>query len=181
MMRFFKIVSALALLVGLGACVSMNPIELSDANAAAKSYGPAHAVGDRLKVRTTAYTRDEADHFTFGSMSAMGTPLKLGAVRSAAADWSKFPAGTRFSIDGDPAIYQIDDYGSALVGSDTIDIYQRDEFHMEMWGVRHVDIEILKWGSADESLRILKPRAGTEHVDVMIKALEKTLNLEGKQ
>lgn len=181
MMWVLKIVSVLALLVGLGACKSMTPTALTDAGTAAGTSRVVHAVGDQLKVRTTAYTRDEADHFTYGSMSAMGTPLKLGAVRSAAADWSKFPAGTLFSISGDPSIYQIDDYGSALVGSETIDIYQRDEFHMEMWGVRHVEIEILKLGSAEESLQILKPRAGRAHIDAMIVALEKTISHGGKR
>ena len=134
---------------------------------------PVAKSGQTLKVRTTAYHRDEADHFTFGSMSAMGTPLKSrGPTRSAAADWSRFPAGTKFHIVGDPVVYQIDDYGSALVGTGTIDLYQPDDFAMERWGAREVEIEILSWGSAEKSLSILKGRAGHEHVDRMIASLE---------
>jgi 3D (Asp-Asp-Asp) domain-containing protein len=141
---------------------------------------PAPKSGQTLSVRTTAYHRDEADHFTFGSMSAMGTPLKSrGPTRSAAADWSRFPAGTKFHIAGDPVIYEIDDYGSALVGTETIDLCQPDDFAMERWGAREVEIEILSWGSAEKSLSILKGRAGHEHVDQMIAALEP--QMEGSQ
>lgn len=128
---------------------------------------------DRLRVRATAYHRDEADHFSFGSMSALGTPLRAyGDVRSAAADWSRFPAGTEFQIAGDRVVYVVDDYGSALVGTDTVDLCQPDEFAMEDWGARQVDIEILKWGSRARSLEILKSRAGHAHVDTMIAAIE---------
>ena len=126
-----------------------------------------------MRVRTTAYARDEIDHFTFGSMSAMGKPLSArGPLRSAAADWSRFPAGTVFKIAGQPDLYRIDDYGSALVGTDTIDLYQPDEFAMEDWGVRHVDIEVLRWGSHAQSLKILQGRTGHDHVDKMVTALE---------
>ena len=54
----------------------------------------------------------------------MGKPLRFGMVRSAAADWSRYPVGTRFRIVGKPYEYVIDDYGSALVGTDTIDLYK---------------------------------------------------------
>ena len=29
---------------------------------------------------------------------------------------------------------------------------------MRRWGVRHVDIEIIAWGSEEESLKVLRPR-----------------------
>lgn len=38
-------------------------------------------------VRTTAYTHSESDHIVYGAKSAVGTDLKYGTVRSAAADW----------------------------------------------------------------------------------------------
>ena len=43
---------------------------------------------------------------------------------SAAADWSRFPLGTRFQIVGTQDRYVIDDYGGALVGTNTIDLYK---------------------------------------------------------
>ena len=36
-------------------------------------------------VRTTAYTHSESDHLKYGARTAVGTPLRHGAVRSAAA------------------------------------------------------------------------------------------------
>jgi 3D (Asp-Asp-Asp) domain-containing protein len=109
-------------------------------------------------VRTTAYTHSERDHVVFGKKNAAGGSLKYGNVRSAAADWSVYPVGTVFQIEGDPSVYEVDDYGSALVGTQTIDIYKPSKATMNQWGVRNVNINVLQWGSFDKSLAILKPR-----------------------
>ena len=62
-------------------------------------------------VRTTAYTHTESDHIGYGPRNAIGTSLKYtDQVRSAAADWSVYPLGTRFKIKGQPYIYVVDDY-----------------------------------------------------------------------
>ena len=124
-------------------------------------------------VRTTAYTHTEADHIEYGVRSAVGTTLKSAELRSAAADWSIYPQGTRFQIEGDPAIYVVDDYGSALVGTKTIDIYQPTKAAMNKYGTREVDIRVLSWGSRAKSLEILKPRARkAAHVRRMISRLQ---------
>jgi len=123
-------------------------------------------------VRTTAYSHTEADHIKYGELSAMGKPLRFGMVRSAAADWSRYPVGTRFRIVGRPYEYVIDDYGSALVGNDTIDLYKPSGERMDDWGVREVEIEIIAWGSFGKSLEILQPRKELgEHVQQMISAI----------
>ncbi|MBK8091939.1 MAG: 3D domain-containing protein [Verrucomicrobiaceae bacterium] len=120
-------------------------------------------------VRTTAYTHSEADHLQYGAQSAVGTRLNSGKIRSAAADWSIYPLGTVFQIKGDSSVYVVDDYGSALVGTRTIDIYQPSTRLMNRWGTRRVDIHILRWGSMSKSLAVLKPRAGkASHVREMI-------------
>ncbi len=120
-------------------------------------------------MRTTAYTHTESDHIKYGPRSAVGTPLLSGTVRSAAADWSVFPVGTVFQIQSDPSVYVIDDYGSALVGTRTIDIYQPTTNQMNLWGTRNVNIRILKWGSVTKSLAILAPRASkAPHIREMI-------------
>ena len=132
--------------------------------------------GQVLRVRTTAYCSDEHDHFTFGTMSALGEPLtSSGPVRSAAADWSEFPAGTTFRLVGHPEVFRIDDYGSALVGTRTIDLFFQNPIAMDEWGARKVEIEILKWGSRERSLKILQTRSGHEHIDDMIRGLESNL------
>ncbi len=125
-------------------------------------------------VRTTAYNHGEADHKRYGRKNAIGTPLKYGRVRSAAADWSRFPLGTKFRLLKDPnTIYVIDDYGKALVGKETIDLYKPSMRAMRQWGARQVEIEIIEWGSLKESLRILKPRAKyASHVRRMVWAIQ---------
>ena len=96
-----------------------------------------------------------------------------GAVRSAAADWSIYPVGTVFQIEGNPALYVVDDYGSALVGTRTIDLYKPSLSYVSRWGVRRVNITILKWGSFAKSLAILKPRENkAPHVRQMVARLE---------
>lgn len=125
-------------------------------------------------VRTTAYTHTEADHIQHGTSTAVGSELKFGRVRSAAADWSVYPVGTIFQIEGTPYVYQVDDYGSALVGTNTIDLYKPDKETMNQWGVRNVNIRVLKWGSFSKSLAIMKPRTKHEHVKKMVERIEKS-------
>jgi 3D (Asp-Asp-Asp) domain-containing protein len=125
-----------------------------------------------MMVRTTAYSHVEADHLTYGRKSAAGTNLQYGArVRSAAADWSKYPLGTRFMIEGLPYEYVVDDYGSALVGTETIDIYKPEMSTMNQWGVRNVPIKVIEWGSFEESRKILDGRKNVRHADHVRKML----------
>lgn len=128
--------------------------------------------GEVVEVRTTAYTHTEASHAKYGVRNAVGGRLRYGKVRSAAADWSRYPLGTRFRILGQPEVYVIDDYGSALVGKNTIDLYKPTVRSMDQWGVRHVEIEVIEWGCFDESLEVLLPRAGkAKHVAAMVRDL----------
>jgi 3D (Asp-Asp-Asp) domain-containing protein len=131
--------------------------------------------GTRItSVRTTAYTHSESDHIIYGARTAVGTQLKFGGVRSAAADWSVFPMGTIFQIEGTPHIYQVDDYGSALVGTNTIDIYQPTKEHMKAWGVRSVNIRVLKWGSFSRGVAIMKERQKYDHVRSMVNRIQRS-------
>ena len=119
-------------------------------------------------VRTTAYDSAEAG----GRHDACGGLLDCdGSVHSAAADWSRYPVGTRFQIVETGEICEIDDYGSALVGTNTIDLYKESGRDMRIWGVRMVHIKFLVWGSPRRSLEILSPRARSAHVRPMIAAL----------
>ncbi len=130
-----------------------------------------------MMVRTTAYTHSESDHVQYGRKSAAGNTLQYGSqVRSAAADWSKYPLGTRFQIEGMPYEYVVDDYGSALVGTETIDIYKPEKGTMNKWGVRNVPIRVLEWGSFEESRKILDGRKHVRHADhvrEMLREIEK--------
>ncbi len=123
----------------------------------------------RVHVRTTAYTAREPG----GTRNAIGRLLSGNRVMSAASDWSRFPLGTRFRIVGTSEEYEIDDYGGALIGTNTIDLYKTSTLQMRRWGVRHVDIDILKWGSEEESLKMLAGRGRHAHVRRMMAALNK--------
>jgi len=124
------------------------------------------------QVRTTAYTHTEAG----GRRNAVGTRLSGKNVMSAASDWSRWPLGTKFRIVDTDEVFQIDDYGSALIGTRTIDLYKTNRLAMKKWGVRSVDIDILEWGSTEKSLEVLAPRKGNRGVRQMIVALSKKPN-----
>lgn len=124
-------------------------------------------------VKTTAYSHVEADSLKYGRKNAFGTELRYDNVRSAAADWSVFPVGTLFRITGQPYTYRIDDYGSALVGTRTIDIYQPTKAGIKAWGSRMVEIEILKWGSYSRSREIMADRSRHPHVRAMLTSINR--------
>jgi len=127
-------------------------------------------------VRTTAYTHLEEDSLPYGTKSALGNDLQFGQIRSAAADWSRYPVGTRFKIKGLPYEYVVDDYGSALVGTDTIDLYKPNHSKMNQWGARHVGIEVLEWGSFEQSRKILRTREHkAQHVREMRQEIDKKI------
>jgi 3D (Asp-Asp-Asp) domain-containing protein len=129
-----------------------------------------HSANHRLsKVRTTAYSRNEKG----GRHNAVGMSLSGKRVMSAACDWSRYPLGTRFRIVDTKEEYIIDDYGTALIGTNTIDLYKPSRLDMKRWGVRHVDIDILEWGSNERSLKVLAPRSRHGHVRQMIAGLQK--------
>ena len=141
--------------------------------ATSASYGSlSKAHGPVRVVRTTAYHCKEADHIVYGSLSAYGTQLRYGKVRSAAADWSRYPIGTVFRIAGMPHLFIVDDYGSALVGKDTLDLYTRSKQEMNYWGARYVKVEFLRWGSYDLSYKLLAERSKYPHCRQMAMAIK---------
>ncbi|HEX8310981.1 MAG TPA: 3D domain-containing protein [Chthoniobacteraceae bacterium] len=123
-----------------------------------------------MTVRTTAYTHTEAG----GSKNAIGGRLRFKSdIISAASDWSWMPLGTRFRMVNNGRTYVIEDYGSALVGRKTVDLYMPTRKAMNAWGVRNVEIQILEWGSPAMSLKVLSPRQRNRHVRAMVVELRK--------
>jgi 3D (Asp-Asp-Asp) domain-containing protein len=96
-------------------------------------------------------------------------PPKVG---SAAADWSRWPAGTTFRVISTGQIYKVDDYGWALSGRNTIDLYMATPREMNSWGVRQEPIQVLRWGDRQESIRLLAPRQNHQHIKRMILELQ---------
>lgn len=118
-------------------------------------------------VRTTAYSHEENEVGAPWRKNAIGTYLKYGNVRSAAADWSRYPVGTKFKIKGLPHTYIVDDYGSALVGTNTIDIYHPNLTTMRLWGTRPAEISVIQWGDWERTLNILAGRTHYPHTRQM--------------
>jgi 3D (Asp-Asp-Asp) domain-containing protein len=94
---------------------------------------------------------------------------------SAAADWSRWPAGTIFRIVSTGQLYRVEDYGWALAGRNTIDLYMATPHEMNGWGVRSELIQVVQWGDPAESLRRLAPHTQYRHIKRMV------LELEGKE
>jgi len=125
-----------------------------------------------VEVKTTAYCHTERAHRRYGKRNAVDGRLAAAEFNSAAADWSRFPMGTKFRIVASNRLYVVDDYGSALVGTNTIDLYMPSRREMVSWGSRKVTIELLEVGSYQQSLKILKPRCRVTYVRHMVKDLE---------
>ena len=129
---------------------------------------PTYSLAQRQRyVRTTAYSHQENEPGAPWKKNAIGTFLKYGQVRSAAADWSKYPVGTKFKIKGLPHTYVIDDYGSALVGTNTVDIYHPTLRSMNRWGTRKTEISVIQWGDWERTLKILGGRKKYPHTRKM--------------
>ena len=95
-------------------------------------------------------------------------------IGSAAADWSRWPVGTTFRVLSTGQVYKVDDYGWALAGRNTIDLYMANRADMNRWGVRHEPIQVLRWGDRDASMALLTQRQHYKHCRRML------LQLEGK-
>jgi len=100
---------------------------------------------------------------------AVSKPPQIG---SAAADWSRWPAGTVFRLVSTGQNYRVEDYGWALSGRNTIDLYMANQREMNTWGARPETIEILKWGDPQESLQFLRRHQDYRHIKRMVLELE---------
>jgi 3D (Asp-Asp-Asp) domain-containing protein len=93
-------------------------------------------------------------------------------IGSAAADWSRWPAGTVFRLISTGQVYRVEDYGWALAGRNTIDLYMPSRGSMNSWGAREENIQILQWGDPNESLRLLQGHQGYRHIRRMVLELQ---------
>jgi 3D (Asp-Asp-Asp) domain-containing protein len=99
----------------------------------------------------------------------VGRPPKIG---SAAADWSRWPMGTTFRLLSTGQIYRVEDYGWALSGRNTIDLYMANQRDMNSWGARQEPIQVLRWGDSQQSLRFLQSHQDYKHIKRMVLELE---------
>jgi len=102
-------------------------------------------------------------------LSEGSRPPQIG---SAAADWSRWPAGTVFRLLSTGQNYRVEDYGWALSGRNTIDLYMANEREMNSWGAREEAIQIVQWGNPQESLQFLQRHQDYKHIRRMVLELE---------
>ena len=100
---------------------------------------------------------------------AVGKPPKIG---SAAADWSRWPVGTTFRLLSTGQMYRVEDYGWALSGRNTIDLYMSNRRDMNTWGARQEPIQILHWGDPQQSLQFLQSHTDYKHIKRMVLELQ---------
>jgi 3D (Asp-Asp-Asp) domain-containing protein len=151
-----------------------------------------NALGGRLQAATGAIRRaeytpravavsaddDQADYRRASYNPSSIQPFSLEPKRttkvigSAAADWSRWPAGTVFRLLSTGQVYKIDDYGWALAGRNTIDLYMPSRSAMNSWGARAEGIQILRWGNPNESLRLLQAHQSYRHIRRMVLELQ---------
>ncbi len=131
-------------------------------------YSPKLQPFSMSERRTTRITRTRKGKSTSSSQARL-------IPGSAAADWSRWPAGTVFRLLSTGQTYRVEDYGWALSGRNTIDLYMANQREMNSWGAREETIQVLKWGDPQESLQFLRSHQNYKHIKRMV------LELEGHQ
>jgi len=128
------------------------------------SYSPQLQPFSMSERRTTTTVRT-----TRGRSRSSSAPLIYG---SAAADWSRWPAGTVFRLLSTGQIYRVEDYGWALSGRNTIDLYMANQREMNSWGAREETIQVVQWGDPQRSLQFLRSHQDYRHIKRMVLELE---------
>lgn len=135
--------------------------------------GPSRT-GSRLTKTTTTTTSVTTTRSTKSIRGAkravaVAKPPRIG---SAAADWSRWPVGTTFRLLSTGQIYRVDDYGWALSGRNTIDLYMANRRDMNAWGAREEPIQVLHWGDPQQSLQFLQSHQNYKHIRRMVLELQ---------
>jgi 3D (Asp-Asp-Asp) domain-containing protein len=135
------------------------------------SYSPQLQPFSMEETRTVARTTKRVTKTTRNVRRAVAVS-KPPQIGSAAADWARWPAGTVFRLLSTGQNYRVEDYGWALSGRNTIDLYMANQREMNSWGARQESIEILKWGDPQESLQFLRRHQDYRHIKRMVLELE---------
>ena len=129
------------------------------------SYSPQLQPFSMSERRTTTTVRTKRGRAT------LPAPARL-VPGSAAADWSRWPAGTVFRLLSTGQVYRVEDYGWALSGRNTIDLYMSNQREMNSWGAREETIQVLQWGNPQQSLQFLQSHQNYKHIKRMVLELQ---------
>jgi hypothetical protein len=80
--------------------------------------------------------------------------------------------GTTLRLLSTGQIYRVEDYGWALSGRNTIDLYMANQRDMNSWGARQEPIQILRWGDSQQSLQFLQSHQDYKHIKRMVLELK---------
>ena len=139
--------------------------ETADTEVRRASYSPQLQPFSMSERRTTTTVRTRNRRSTSPSAGRL-------VYGSAAADWSRWPAGTIFRLLSTGQIYRVDDYGWALSGRNTIDLYMANSRDMNSWGAREDTIQVVQWGDPQQSLQFLQRHQDYRHIKRMVLELE---------
>ena len=122
-------------------------------------------------TRTTVATTTRVTKTSRGAKRAVAVS-RAPRIGSAAADWSRWPMGTTFRLLSTGQIYRVEDYGWALAGRNTIDLYMANRGDMNSWGARQEPIQVLHWGDPQQSLQFLQSHTDYKHIKRMVLELQ---------
>ena len=128
--------------------------------------------GTRVTTTVTTTRVTKTTTTTRGAKRAVAVSKVPPRIGSAAADWSRWPMGTTFRLLSTGQMYRVEDYGWALSGRNTIDLYMANQRDMNAWGARQEPIQVLRWGDPQESLQFLRGHQDYKHIKRMVLELE---------
>ena len=143
-------------------------INISNTEAKLQPFSMQEKKATRLTTTTTRVTKTTTVRGSKRAV-AVAKPPKIG---SAAADWSRWPMGTTFRLLSTGQTYRVEDYGWALSGRNTIDLYMSNRRDMNTWGARQEPIQILHWGDPQQSLQFLQSHTDYKHLKRMVLELQ---------
>jgi len=143
-------------------------INISNTEAKLQPFSMQEKKATRVTTTTTRVTKTTTVRGSKRAV-AVGKPPKIG---SAAADWSRWPMGTTFRLLSTGQTYRVEDYGWALSGRNTIDLYMSNRRDMNTWGARQEPIQILHWGDPQQSLQFLQSHTDYKHIKRMVLELQ---------
>jgi 3D (Asp-Asp-Asp) domain-containing protein len=139
--------------------------ETAETDVRRASYSPQLQPFSMSERRTTMTVRTRKGRSTSPSAGRL-------VYGSAAADWSRWPAGTTFRLLSTGQIYRVEDYGWALSGRNTIDLYMANSRDMNSWGAREETIQVVQWGDPQQSLQFLQSHQDYRHIKRMVLELK---------
>jgi 3D (Asp-Asp-Asp) domain-containing protein len=120
------------------------------------------------KVNVTSYTGAASDPGA-PAATARGTRYQSGSISSAAADWSRWPAGTLFRVLATGELYEVDDFTDDIVGRNTLLLYKPSTLANP--GSHQVTIEIIRWGSFQSSATMLRQQKSSTAKKILTELL----------